>query len=314
MTISSENQEFNSNGTEGSVFDLSVIIPTYDRYDHLAKTCDYLSEQTGCSYEILIIDQTPKSRRRRLADQNGRYFEQEIPSASAARNLGLIQARAEIVMFLDDDVIIKNPRFLTNHLRHYADPSILGVAGAAPDLGQKILFQRHRFFREGGLGWAYFPSNQGSQAWLKVGRSNNLSVRRQAAIDCGGMDEQYEKGAHREEADFGLRLNRESNGFIYDPFADLIHVGSTEGGIRSWQSMESPKAIHHMVGDLYCMRRNVSMTQRPEYLLLSLRYFVFPRGLRTPFRFWTAALKQYLKAWSVADSKIQEGPKFISEG
>lgn len=294
--------------------DISVIIPTYNRYDQLLATCRYLMSQDEVSFEILLIDQTPNEQRKDITLSDVRYFTQETPSASAARNLGLRKAHADIVLFLDDDVIIDDSKFLLKHLRHYRDPKVLGVAGAAPDLGQETSYRRHRFYRESGLGWAYFPSNQGSQAWLRVGRSNNLSVRRMEAISCGGMDQQFEKGAHREEADFGLRLNPNSAGFIYDPFADLVHVGSATGGIRSWQSQDSPKAIHHMVGDLYCMRRNVPMTQRPEYLLLSLRYFVFPRGLRTPFRFWTAALKQYLKAWSVADSKIQEGPKFISEG
>ena len=241
-----------------------------------------------------------------------RYFAQETASASAARNYGLREAKGAIVLFLDDDVIISDPRFLLKHLRHYFDPNVIGVAGAAPDLGQKISYQRHRFFRERGLGWAYFPSNQGCQAWLRVGRSNNLSVRRKEAIDCGGMDEQYEKGAHREEADFGLRLTRDRGRLLYDPFADLVHIGNAEGGIRSWQQGESVKALHHMVGDLYLLRRQIPFFQWPEYLALSLRYFVFPKGVRTPIGHWTVALKRHAKAWRIAAAKSKEGPKYIS--
>ncbi len=216
------------------------------------------------------------------------------------------------MLFIDDDVIIKDSQFLVKHLRHYRDSDVVGVAGSAPDVGQDVHYDRHRFFRNIGLGWAYFPSNQGCQAWLRVGRSNNLSVRRKEAIACGGMDEQYEKGAHREEADFGLRLTRNGGRLIFDPFASLVHIGSAEGGIRSWQQGETIKALHHMVGDLYLLRRQIPLSQWPEYLALSLRYFVFPKGPRTPWKHWTTALRRYLKAWRIAGRKIKEGPKYLS--
>lgn len=161
------------------------------------------------------------------------------------------------------------------------------------------------------MGWAYYPSNQGTQAWLRVGRSNNLSVRRDAALACGGMDEQFEKGAHREEADFGLRITQDGRRFIFDPFASLVHIGNAEGGIRSWQQGDSVKALHHMVGDLYLLRRQIPLPQWPEYLALSLRYFVFPRGARTPVAHWIVALKRWGKAWCVAAKKAREGPKFL---
>lgn len=293
---------------------LTICIPTYDRYECLVDTLEALRRQEGGKFEVVVVDQTPLDRRRVLAADGLvlRWLVQEEPSASAARNFGLREAMGQIVLFLDDDVIIKDPCFLQKHLRHYADLEVVGVAGAAPDLGQDMNLRRHRFFRESGLGWAYYPSNQGMQAWLRVGRSNNLSVRRDAAIACGGMDEQFEKGAHREEADFGLRLTADGRRILFDPFASLVHIGNAEGGIRSWQQGESLKALHHMVGDLYLLRRQIPWSQWPEYLALSLRYFLFPRGPRTPWRHWTTALRRYLKAWRIAARKIEEGPKYIS--
>ncbi|MEM9283140.1 MAG: glycosyltransferase [Verrucomicrobiota bacterium] len=291
---------------------ISIIIPTYCRYDCLRNTIRDLKNQRLQSFEILVVDQTPETQRERIEADGVIYLEQNIPSASAARNLGLMRAQTPIALFLDDDVIIDDENFLQKHLRHYKDKSILGVAGAAPDPGQETELCRHRFFRESGVGWAYFSSNQGTQAWLRVGRSNNLSVRRTEAIACGGMDEQFEKGAHREEADFGLRMNSDSPRFIYDPQAKLVHIGNEQGGIRSWHEKSAPKAIHHMVGDLYCMFRNVPFKNRPEYLALSIRYFVFPHGARTPIPFCFKALGQYAKAWIEAHRKLKEGPKFIA--
>lgn len=291
---------------------LSVVVPTYERYECLRDTLTFLQSQKGCSFEILVVDQTPPSRRQKLGGSSVRYFIQDMPSASAARNLGLLEARGEIVLFIDDDVIIEDNWFLTKHLRHYRSPAILGVAGAAPDFGQAVQYQRHRFFRNDGLGWAYYPSNQGCQAWLKVGRSNNLSVRRQAAMMIGGMDEQFERGAHREEADFCLRLGRLPGSILYDPFASLVHIGNSTGGIRAWQQDDSIKALHHMVGDLYLMFRHVPYRLRPEYLALSLRYFVFPRTRTLASRNTVAALRRYRQAWRIANAKAIEGPKLLA--
>jgi len=293
---------------------LTICIPTFDRYDCLADTLKALRRQEGCEYDVVVVDQTPPERRRELAGGglDLHWFVQEEPSASAARNLALREARGEIVLFLDDDVIIEDADFLVKHLRHYRDPAVVGVAGAAPELGQAINLRRHRFFRDGGLGWAYFPSNQGCQAWLKVGRSNNLSVRRDAAIACGGMDEQFEKGAHREEADFGLRLTADGRHILFDPHARLVHIGNAQGGIRSWQQGDTVKALHHMTGDLYLLRQAIPLPQWPEYLLLSLRYFVFPRGPFTSPRHWTKALPRWLEAWRIAARKKREGRKLIA--
>lgn len=290
---------------------LTVCIPTYDRYDCLVNTLESLRRQVGCDFEVVVVDQTPVERRRELesAGLELHWLVQEAPSASAARNIALGKAQGQITLFLDDDVIINDPRFLARHEIHYRDPRVVGVAGAAPELGQAMNPLRHRFFREGGIGWAYFPSNQSCQAWLCVGRSNNLSVRTAAAIGCGGMDEQFERGAHREEADFGLRLTADGRRILYDPYASLVHIGNAQGGIRSWQQGDTIKALHHMVGDLYLLRIGIRWSLWPEYVLLSLRYFVFTRGALTPPRHSARALARWCNAWRIAGRKKRDGRK-----
>lgn len=290
---------------------ISVVIPTYNRYKCLSDTCKYLAKQKGCSFEIIIIDQTPEPSRQKLNEYEIRYFVLSQPSASAARNLGLIHAQGEVVLFLDDDVIVEDEHFLAKHWRHYEDNSIVGVAGSAPDVGQSISLYPHRFFRSTDLGWIYFSSNYGCQTWLRVGRSNNLSVRKSLALSIGGMDEQFERGAHREEADFGLRLTNKYGLFLYDPSASLVHISNSTGGIRSWQQRETIKAKHHMVGDIYFMLRHIPWKNRLEYFLLSLLYFVFPQKFKTSPKHFFPAIWQYISAWIEAFKKLKEGTKLI---
>ena len=93
---------------------------------------------------------------------------------------------------MDDDVIIDDVHFLRKHYRHYNDKNIPGVIGCPLELSlkQKPRYSRHWFSDwKKEVGWLYFPSNYGCSTFATVGRSNNLSVRKEYAVKVGGMDE-----------------------------------------------------------------------------------------------------------------------------
>ena len=69
---------------------------------------------------------------------------------------------------------------------------------------------------------------------VRNGASNHLSVRRREALAIGGMDAQFEKGAHREESDFCLRYTDRYGPLLFDPEATLVHLGDQSGGCRTW--------------------------------------------------------------------------------
>lgn len=89
---------------------LSVVIATYCRYDVLPRAIDSLLKQEGVSrsdYEIIIVDNTPKEKRERIANANecDRFVYEDISGLSRARNIGIRLSEAELVAFLDDDAI-----------------------------------------------------------------------------------------------------------------------------------------------------------------------------------------------------------------
>ncbi|MEO0473494.1 MAG: glycosyltransferase family A protein, partial [Bacteroidota bacterium] len=122
---------------------ISIIIPTLNRYEDLANTLLDLQRQSRQDFEILVIDQSVEAQEIHWPDDRLRYLQLEEPSASAARNLGIQEARADVLLFMDDDVIIEDVRFLNNHLRHYLNPEIPGVVGCALELQQNIRYHRH---------------------------------------------------------------------------------------------------------------------------------------------------------------------------
>ena len=91
---------------------VSVIIPTYNRKDSLLHTLDSLERQTFPvdRTEVIVVDDGSTDDTQAIARQQYpftfRYVRQKNQGATAARNYGATISQAEILVFIDDDVII----------------------------------------------------------------------------------------------------------------------------------------------------------------------------------------------------------------
>ena len=91
---------------------ISVVIPTKNRSALLAEAIERIESQTVSreQYEVIVIDNDSTDDTRGLLEQkavtypNLKFASQEKPGAAATRNAGLRVARADIVLFIDDDV------------------------------------------------------------------------------------------------------------------------------------------------------------------------------------------------------------------
>lgn len=85
---------------------VSVIIPTYNRAGCIGDAIESVLAQTYIDYEIIVVDDGSTDETRKVLERYGdriRYFYQENAGVSAARNLGVRQARADLIAFLDSD-------------------------------------------------------------------------------------------------------------------------------------------------------------------------------------------------------------------
>ena len=268
----------------GEKLRLSIIIPTINRYEDLENTIKDLLVQSHQLFEIIIVDQTDATQSKNFEHLDNRiiHIMADIKSASAARNIGIKLAKGEILLFLDDDVIIDNQTFLKAHLKAYQDIEIPGVAGGVLEerVQQKVRYDRHKWSYQEETGWLFFPQNYGEPAKIATGRSCNLSVRKSIAIEVGGMDENYSKGANREEADFCMRVYKKYGCFLFSPEAQLRHIGNATGGIRSWtKQARITKAQHHYDGSLYFLFKNVKLRHYPKHLVSIFMFFFFNKEL-----------------------------------
>ena len=301
---------------------ISVVIPSLGRERALRATLLDLSRQTHPGWECIVVLQGDLEsdlvqELYGILPDHLRVFYADEPNASLARNIGIFEAKNDVVLFLDDDVEIANPAFLSLHALHYKDPSIVGVAGQilGPDATPRET--RHWLTKLVRTGWLFFPLNYRYSARIAAGGSGNLSVRRSSAVAVGGMDAQYEKGAHREESDFTLRLAEHFGLLIFDPQASLVHLGEPVGGCRSWSDGNMGiTPLHHACGEWYFILKGLKLRTIKWFDLPFHLYALWRRQVATAanvasFARILEASRRSLEGMRLARRKLKEGPRHL---
>ena len=98
---------------------ISVIIPIYNAELTLRRCLDSILTQTFTDFECLLINDGSKDRSGEICDEyaskDGRFrvFHQENSGPSAARNVGLTQAKGQYIIFQDsDDYLLDSNAYL----------------------------------------------------------------------------------------------------------------------------------------------------------------------------------------------------------
>jgi len=123
----------------------SVIIPTFNRPDDLARALRSIAAQTVRPEEIIVVDDGALADmpERRALEALGirciyrRKAQGEKKGLTVSRNIGVRLAAGDIIMFFDDDVELE-PDYIAHIKRVYEthdDPALGGVAGVNLNIG-----------------------------------------------------------------------------------------------------------------------------------------------------------------------------------
>ena len=106
---------------------ISVIIPTYNRYELLKRAIESVMKQTYKVKEILVIDDgsTDETIQIKKLFPSVRYFYQKNSGVSTARNLGIKKASCEWIAFLDSDDVWNEKKLQEQCLIHEKYPELL---------------------------------------------------------------------------------------------------------------------------------------------------------------------------------------------
>jgi GT2 family glycosyltransferase len=168
-------------------------------------------------------------------------------------NAGLLRAKEEIVLFLDDD-IVPDVGLVAAHLRAHIEDGGGLVAGqvrqpwnattsGAPDVGAFRFSSTQRCFVRGFMG-------------------GNFSVKRALALALGGFDENFVHVAYRFEADFADRLLAIGRRILFEPTASIHHLKAPAGGTRAYGDHLRTVRPSHAVGEYYYVLRHCRSLER----------------------------------------------------
>ena len=167
---------------------VSVVIPTYNRKDMLREALNSLAQQTYPTdrFEIIVVDDGSTDGTDQIAAGafpfTLRYFWQTNQGDATARNLGARQSQADILVFLDDDILVE-PDYLTYLIREHdlcQSRIVVGTMNIRPEETTPLSHTLN----------ASLASKQNSVelAFTDV-YSNNMALRREAYFEVGMMQD-----------------------------------------------------------------------------------------------------------------------------
>jgi len=209
----------------------AVIIPTYNRVEYVATCLEHLRGQTHPANEITVIDASPNTDTRLLVEQlfpEVQYLRNTKGAGSTAtsRAIGFGATKSDIVVFLDDDAFAE-PEWLEELLKPYSDADVGGVGGRAlngnPGEEHEGRGQIGMLLPNGTL-TGNFAADPGRIIEVDHMLGANMSLRRCALEQVGGIRDYYPGTCLREETDPALRIKAAGWRLLHTPFAVVRHV------------------------------------------------------------------------------------------
>ena len=308
---------------------VSVIVCTRDRCEQLATCLSRLSTLEYSNYEIIVVDNAPKTtliaeliREKYGSVQNIRYCCEEHPGLSWARNCGLNNTDAEIVAYIDDDTV-PDSRWLIELVKGFQHEENVGcVTGMI--LPAKLETQAQDWFEQygghsKGRGFDQLTFNKESlnnQSPLfpnpPYGAGANMAFKTSILRELGGFDLALGAGTNTkggEDTASFYDILMQGYTLVYNPAAFVYHFHRRSYvelsnqfygyglGLTAFYTrclLKDPKTLFEIIclfprGIALFFRRRIIQTENPGYS--------FPSALiRTKIRGMISGPWAYLKS------------------
>lgn len=220
---------------------ITVALPTLNRDIELVNTVKDILKQKFDSFELIIVDQSESHDKAttaylaKLKDERVSYYQTTPASLPAARNYALERAKADIILFLDDDIELHDPNFINWHYKAFQkDKDIVAVAGKVVNKDNRLFVQVESkttfYFDKYGIGHESFNCPVSQYATEFPG--GNMALKTDVVKKLGGFDVNYRGSAVREESDLAHRFKQSGGKIYYEAKAEILHLAAPAGGTR----------------------------------------------------------------------------------
>ena len=196
---------------------LAVVVPAHHAADTVGRCLDGLAAAGFAPKEILVVDDGSPDGTGAIARARGvGVIRNDTPQRPArARNAGVAAVTAEVVVFVDADVVVHPDARARLLARFRADPELAAVFGSydddppAPTLVGRYRNLLHHHVHQ-------VSRTEAATFWTGFG-----AVRRSAYRRLGGLDPAWE---NIEDVEFGLRLSAAGGRIRLDPGLQATHL------------------------------------------------------------------------------------------
>jgi glycosyltransferase involved in cell wall biosynthesis len=215
-------------------YDVSVVIPTFNRLEVLAEVLHALEFQQGAPpFEVVVVDDgssdgTSAWLRSRTFHLPLRVLTQENRGPAAARNTGVAVAQGQWVAFLGDDTV-PSPGWLAAHReahRRHGDDlhvAVLGYTGWHPRMRLNPFL---RYINEHGLQFGYALIKDPEDVPFNFFYTSNISLARDLLL-AEPFDLRFPHAAW-EDIEVSYRMKKRGLRMIYEKSATVAHDHPTD--------------------------------------------------------------------------------------
>jgi GT2 family glycosyltransferase len=227
---------------------VTVAVPTVGRPRLLAECLDSIAGCDPLPSEVVLVDQSGDPEVGEVAERFGaRLVVLAEPNVARARNVGLRQAREDVLLFTDDDCTV-DPSWVATGLELLReDPDrivtgrVLFGGGDPPSLRESETRHDHTGELRGDVLF-----------------TNNMAARPRDVLRFGGFDERFPSAA--EDNDLCYRWLRAGRRLWFEPSLVITHHGwrqpaeLTDTYRRYWRGQGFFYGKHLRRGDLLMLR------------------------------------------------------------
>jgi GT2 family glycosyltransferase len=227
-------------GPAGETLAASVVLPTHGRRASLLRVLRALGRQSVPmgTFEVVAIcdgdvDGSVAACRELAATLPYplRVIEQVNQGPAAARNRGVMEARAPLIVFLDDDVVPDEALIATHMAAQHGQERLVTIGPLLPPADFHL--NAWAAWEERALRQQYDAMSAGRwRATYRQFYTGNAAVLRRNILDAGAFDRRYRRA---EDVEFALRLRDHGLAFAFLPEARGWHY--VQRSFTSWQQM-----------------------------------------------------------------------------
>jgi hypothetical protein len=186
--------------TQAATTSIAVVVPATDRPSTLTSCVESIRRGSDLPEEVIVVTEPPGA------------------GPAAARNAGAARATAEILAFVDADVLVHDDAVARIRAAFDQDPSLTAVFGSYDDTpeargavsGFRNLLHHHVHQQAAGPAETF---------WAGVG-----AVRRDAFVAIGGFDESRFSQPSIEDVELGMRMVANGAHIRLDPTLQGTHL------------------------------------------------------------------------------------------